>query len=56
MVSSCSLFIKLSSGDKEFDSCSMVDQVTFVCVCVCVCVCVYAVTECSDFVLLYVAV
>ena len=39
MVSSCSLFIKLSSGDKEFDSCSMVDQVTFVCVCVCVCVC-----------------
>ena len=38
MVSSCSLFIKLSSGDKEFDSCSMVDQVTFVCVCVCVCV------------------
>ena len=36
MVSSSSLFIKLSSGDKEFDSRSMVDQVTFMCVCVCV--------------------
>ena len=35
MVSSSSLFIKLSSGDKEFDSRSMVDQVTFMCVCVC---------------------
>ena len=40
MVSSSSLFIKLSSGDKEFASLSTVDQVTFMCVCVCVLRCV----------------